>query len=503
MTFIYHSPSGVEQSHAGGRPLLSLPQGGRVALDRRMLAVWKSAQGRDLPGALQQAAGLGLPPAEAAAGLACLAQAGLLERRAAGLQPQTVHPDESLPPPVDALVSVIVVSYNSRAWLPACFESLARQSHPRLEVVLVDNASSDDSLAWTAARYPQIHALRLETLQPLAGAINAGVQASHGDYLLVLNPDVALDPQAVGWLLVTAHHDPRCAAAAAKLRFLWAPAFLNGLGNLVGAFSWGADFGLGHLDLGQFDHLPELPSACFAAALLPRPVFEAVGPLDAGFVMYYEDSEWCYRARLLGYRVLPAHQAVVYHAFSSRVPDGSPAGLADAKLQRVVYGRLHWITLLLGDAQRRRFALNYSLEDALRLALAWLRRRPAEVRAYRLARREYFAQLPSLLQQRAALQARRAIDDVELFRPQLTAPLPLVWRGLPLLTWDIVRSTYMPWLAQGAWQALPEWQDGAVPPPPGRPEAWPRRAAGLLRQEGPRGLLYRLARGFAWRLSRP
>ncbi len=90
-----------------------------------------------------------------------------------------------------------------------------------------------------------------------------------GSTILLLNPDVQVEPDAVAHLVHKAASNPRCAAVAAKLRMLWTPAFLNGLGNQVGAISWGTDIGLGHLDLGQFAGWDEIPSACFAAALIP------------------------------------------------------------------------------------------------------------------------------------------------------------------------------------------------------------------------------------------
>jgi len=288
----------------------------------------------------------------------------------------------------------------------------------------------------------------------------------------------------------------------AKLRFLWAPAFLNGLGNEVGARSWGTDCGLGWLDLGQFDAWAALPSACFAAALLPRAAYTAVGPFDEGFPMYYEDTEWCSRGRLFGYLICPAPWALVYHAFSSRVPAGEPVDLPALKLRRVIYGRLRWITRLLGRGAWLRFALNYTLEDLVRLALALLRWRMW--RACGQAWSDFRLSLPALRRERRQIQSRRRVTDRDLFQLQQHIPQPLIWRGLPWLTWDIIQAYYAPWLAAGQAENYPEWQGPhPAPPPPAAPPPLCPRTGPIGRSEGLPALAYHLGRWLLWRLSRP
>jgi GT2 family glycosyltransferase len=383
---------------------------------------------------------------------------------------------------------VVIVSYKSLAWLPGCLASLRLQTHGRLEIVLVDNGSTDGSADWLAEHHPDLTLVRLEQTCSLAAAINQGVQASCGEYLLLLNPDVVLDPHAVSHLLQVALGDENVAAVAAKLRLMWAPAFLNGLGNLVGALSWGTDSALGHLDLGQFDHWTELPSTCFAAALLPARSLKVIGPLDNGLPMYYEDSEWCYRARLFGLNVRLAPKAVVYHAFSGRVPDGTHAGLAVIKLHRVVYGRLRFITRQLGPGFLFRFLIGYAVEDLLNMMICLLRGRWGHLRAYWRAWSDYLGSLKALRCERKNIQSKRTQADRALFQLQRHAPVPLVWRGLPLVTWDIVRHEYRPWIE--AHQT-------------GRSKITLPRALSIWQVEGIAALAHRLGRGILWKLMQP
>jgi GT2 family glycosyltransferase len=463
---------------------VTTPQGGRVVLDGTMLEMWKYANGRPRQEILAYFKENGFQPGDVSAALVCLTGAGLLSF------PQDTREEQTAlsPRQPGSLVSALIVSYNSLAWLPGCLDSLSAQTHSPLEIIVVDNGSSDGSADWLAEHHPDVILVRLEKTCSLAAAINQGVKVSHGDYLLLLNPDVVLDSQAVSHLVRGAQSDEKVAAVAAKLYLMWAPAFLNGLGNLVGALSWGTDIALGHLDLGQFDHWTELPSACFAAALLPVTALKSIGPLDDGLPMYYEDSEWCYRARLLGYTVRPAPQALVYHAFSSQVPGGTGGGLAVDKLERVIYGRLRFITRLLGPGYLLRFLIGYLFEDLLNAAMCLLRGRWGHLRAYWRAWSDYFGSLKELRSDRRALQSRRTQKDRSLFFLQRHTPVPLVWHGIPLLTWDIVSHEYKPWI---------ERRQTA------RPKMSLQRALSIWRAEGAAALAHRLGRGIIWKWMQP
>ncbi len=513
----YHHPDGVSLAWAGNRPLLTLPTGGRVVVDRVLLKLWQLADGRSLD-EIRTAAQVGNlaeildgTAGETVAALACLAEAGLLKRElGSGVpdrrgRPVCLAEVAAQPAPLvieggTATVSVVVVGYNSREWLAGCINSLLSQTRPPDEVIFVDNGSEDGSTAWMVEQYPEVQQVRLDRLFPLAAAYNRGIEQATGTYILLLNPDVILAPEALANLADTLQSASSPGAVAAKLRLMWAPAFLNGLGNIVGAWSWGADSGLGHLDLGQFDDWVEVPSACFAAALVPRSLLSGDGRLDEGFPMYYEDSEWGYRLRLMGYKIYAAPQAVVYHAFSGRVPTGKVDPLAEQKLSRVVFGRLRWAALLLDERNRRRVLRNYRLEDGMRIALAWSRSRPAQARAIRRGRNEYQRCQGEIENRRKVIQARRACPDKALFTLQRAVPPPLIWRGLPLLTLDAV--WYGPWLASGAAREFPEWRANPdLPLPLSRPPGTIDRAIRILRREGLAALLERLAREWLWRAA--
>jgi len=455
----YRAPATVQKSAVSGKPVLVTAQGGKIAMDRTLVALWEFADGRTTEEILSGFQDEFANPQTLRAGLACLCQASLLVRE--DFNPPATPPREPVTGP---LVSAVIVGYDSREWLAECLPSLQAQTYSPIEIIVVDNGSRDETLPWLQASHPGVQAVRLDPPVPLSTAINRGVDhASPGSLLLVLNPDIRLDPDAVAQMVAVAQGDPACAAVGAKLRFWWAPAFLNGLGNQVGPFSWGTDNAIGHLDLGQFDHWQELPSACFAATLINRGAWEAVGPVDEGFPMYYEDAEWCYRARLLGYKILPAPQAVIYHAFGAKVPAGGADTLSPGKLRNVVYGRYRFVVKLTGEMLFR-FLRNYWVEDWANFT-RWLGKLNWEMAgAYIKGWAMVLRKLPELSQARQMLQPRRSQTDAELFALQSKIPEPFIWHGLPELTWDHILSHYSPLLKTGRTQSMPEFTSAARRP---------------------------------------
>ena len=470
-------------------------------LDRAMFALWQMADGCELEQIVTRFRKKESDPSLVRAAVCCLAEAQLLARNL-----ETEGPDVSLEMN-GPLVSVVIVSYNSQDWLTDCLNSVLAQTYSPLEIVVIDNHSSDHSSRLVKEKFPEVSLVNLEQTQSFARAINQGISQASGEYFSLLNPDVKLKPDAIAQLVSRALQNPDCAAVASELKFLWAPAFLNGLGNYVGAFSWGTDLGLGHLDLGQFEDFGEVPSACFASTLIPRQAWNAVGALDEGFPLYYEDTEWSYRARLLGFSIPAAPNATVYHAFSGRVPSIERSAFTPQKLRRVVYGRLQFATKILERANLLHFLRNYFLEDVLNILLALFTGRWGKIGAYSKAWSDYLKSFPQLRQERRKLQSRRVNEDKIIFQPQRKAPIPLIRNGLPQLTWDSVRSHYYPLILSGRTRRFPEFEGfpaiGKTNPPEIRHPNLLKRAGSIWRAEGFRGLLHRIWRFTQWSLMQP
>jgi len=444
----YRCPSGVSLSEVAGRPVLVNPLGGKVVIDSRLAELWKQAQGKTLDELTTSAA----EPEDGVvrAALACLAEAGLLER--VGFE----APARPLLEMEGPKVSAILVGYNSLEWFKECLPSLLAQTYRPLEIIIVDNGSLDGTADWVRQNYPQIQLLREETPVSFARANNLGIAAASGDYFFVVNPDVRVEPDAVAQLVSIACSYPQPVIVNARLRFWWAPMFLNAIGNRVGPFSWGTDNALGHLDLGQFDHWRELPSACFAAVLIPRAVFNRVGQFDENFPMYYEDTDWCYRARVMGFKVVPAHTAIVYHAFGGKVPGGETDGLTPRKLRNVAYGRYRF-TFRIIEKNLLRFLRNYWLEDWANFTRMVVKGDFQSARAYLGAWGKAIRDYREFMWIRKLLNEQRVLDDDAILAVQAHMPMTLVWHGLPELTWDLIQSNYLPIILSRRTRPMPEF----------------------------------------------
>ncbi len=488
----YSIPAEVKPEFVAGRPTLSTPQNGRVALDKTMLSLWQAAGDHTLGEVVASfRARLASPPA-VAAGLACLAEAGLLQR-ADHPSPDQPARQEPGPIPSGPSISAVIVAFNGLKWMPNCLDSLKAQSMLCKEIILVDNASGDGTAEWVAANYPEVCLLKMEQAVPFAKALNAGLAKAGGDFYLALNQDVRLDPGAVA-ALAAAVDAPQTAAVAASLHFTWAEAFLNGIGNQVRRVGWGMDNFIGHLDLGQFDSkVSDVPSMCLAAALISRKAWEQVGPLDERFPMYYEDSEWSYRARLMGWSVRAAPQAIVFHAFGGQGP-ANDTGANAVKLKNVVYGRLHFTARLLSGWSRTGRLISAGAQDLLGLLAAVVRLNFHTAAAYWQGWSLWLKQPDPPLRFEPNTQAAvfTAISDI---------PCPRVWRGMPELTWDLVCSDYLPTMLSGQTRPIPELSELTAGDLKPVRVSISTRLALLYEGEGLRAVLRYFWRTLRWKLG--
>jgi GT2 family glycosyltransferase len=254
-------------------------------------------------------------------------------------------------------VTVIVLSRNRRDLLMACLAAVARLTYPRIETVVVDNASCDGSAAAVASAFPAVHLLPQPANLGVAGGRNLGLAWSlrrlDPAYLLFLDDDTPVDPAAVTELVAAADPDPKVGLVAPKAYRRPGERTLVSAGGMrfnpwVGA-AW--DVAAGEEDLGQHDR-PEDVQACPGFAFfVRREVADAVGPFDEAFNPYgWEDVDFSLRAARAGYRLVYAPRAVVHHA-GGRAGRGPQHDYERHKLRKMLrLTRLHNTPLQLACA---------------------------------------------------------------------------------------------------------------------------------------------------------
>lgn len=216
-----------------------------------------------------------------------------------------------------APVAVVLVTWNSAAYLPACLESLERLVRPAAELVVVDSGSTDESVACVQRHSPRA---RIDTAAENVGFCagnNRGIRATTSPYVLVLNPDTILEPPFLEELL-PAFDDPAVGMAAPKL-LRFDRRTLDSAGQGLSHSRRPRDRGYGRPDRGQFERDEPVFGVCGAAALYRRAMLESLadpGPayFDEAFFAFGEDLDLAWRARRLGWRAVYRHRAVGYHA---------------------------------------------------------------------------------------------------------------------------------------------------------------------------------------------
>lgn len=211
-------------------------------------------------------------------------------------------------------VTVIVVNHNAGAWLDRCLDALLRQTDADFDVVLVDNASRDDSLD-RAGRHlvdSRLRLVRLDANIGFAAANNRAVAMTGATWIALLNPDAVPAPDWLARLVAATGRHPDVAAFGSTQLAALEEGRLDGAGDqyLFAGLPWRGGHGAPEAEKPAEG---EVFSPCAAAALYRRDAFTAAGGFDERFFCYVEDVDLAFRLRLAGERCVQVPDAVVRH----------------------------------------------------------------------------------------------------------------------------------------------------------------------------------------------
>lgn len=300
------------------------------------------------------------------------------------------------------LVSVVLVTWNSAQYLRRCLDGFRRQTHQPVELIAIDNASGDDTLAMLEADT----IIRNDTNRGFSAAVNQGIAVARGEYVLLLNPDCFLQPEYIEHLV---------AALESK------PDFGSATGMLIRADGSDAIDTCGirmtrtgrHLDITRLQNANEVFGVSGAAAMHRMSFLRDVAingeVLDEDFFAYREDADLAWRGRLFGWRALYEPRAVAYHVrrVTPEARRALPAGINMHSVKNRFLLRLknEGVYLALRNAPfelARDFIVllaALTIERTSLPAFSWLWRNRARV-----------------LAKRRAIQQRRKVSDRELAR---------------------------------------------------------------------------------------
>lgn len=213
------------------------------------------------------------------------------------------------------LVSVIILNYNGREYLERCLKSVLNTAYTHFEVIFVDNASTDGSVNYVEKTFgSHLRIICNDKNLGFAEGNNVGAKCSKGKYVVFLNNDTEVDRNWLKEIIKVMESDPAIAVAQSKLLLTYNRKKLDCAGVLIDYMGYAYRRGAKEYDVGQYNEVAEVFGALGAAMAIRRDVLSMIGLFDPKFCFYYEETDFCWRVWLSGYKVVFVPTSIVYHA---------------------------------------------------------------------------------------------------------------------------------------------------------------------------------------------
>jgi len=303
-------------------------------------------------------------------------------------------------------VSAIIPVLNGGALIADCLRSLEAQVRPAAEIIVVDNGSTDGTPERVAQDFPHVQLICLERNRGFAGGVNRGLQAARGDVLVLVNQDVVMRDGCVDALCRRLTHSGP-GIVGCKLLYPDGRTLQHAGGVLRYPRAETVHRGYREIDDGRWDTLADVDYVTGAVFAFDRAVLRAVGPLDEAFYpAYYEEVDYCFRARAASFRVIYDPAAVAIHY--------------EAQVQSPREEAYH----LAAQAGRLRFVLKHYRPEQILADFApaereYLQNLPVEaLMARRVMAQAYFSAMLALLELRPVMG--RSAEGQRDMRPDAT-----------------------------------------------------------------------------------
>lgn len=211
-------------------------------------------------------------------------------------------------------VSVIILNWNGKRFLDTCLTSLAKVTSIPLEVILVDNNSSDGSAEYVRKKFPNVTLIASRENNGFAKGNNIGAAKATGKYLLFLNNDTKVTPDFLIPMVEACEKDKTIGCIQPEMRVMKTPNLLDEAGAYL-TFT-GLLYHYGYRknhSMAVYKNTREIFSAKGACIFIPKSVFRTAGEFDESFFIFFEETDLCHRIWLAGYRVLYMPKSFIYH----------------------------------------------------------------------------------------------------------------------------------------------------------------------------------------------
>ncbi len=359
----------------------------------------------------------------------------------------------------DPTISIVIVNYNGRRHLPECLKTIMRMNYPKdkLEVVVVDNGSTDGSVEYLESRWKSVRLLKNSSNEGFAGPSDDGAAAATGEYVVFLNNDMRVDRNWLREMLATAERTNADCVGSTILN--WDGSKIDFIGGGITFYGRGHQYHYNE-PAARVEELagndPEIMFACGGAMLIKRDVFNGTGGFDRDYFAYFEDVDFGWRLWAEGYRAVLSTKSIVYHKHNSTsktMPkerldvlylrnklSTSFKNMSDTMLQK-----LFWPSLMFD--MRQAFlasgidAYEFNMQNPDVSDSSSLRVNRAAAAKF-VAINEFLTRLPKLKEQRQEIQSRLRISDekVRTFFEEAYVVFPSDTAELVNYEYDLVKT---------------------------------------------------------------
>ncbi len=239
------------------------------------------------------------------------------------------------------LVSVIVLNWNNKQDLEVCLNSLAKQTYPNYEVIVVDNASTDDSVNLVKKKFSKFRLIENKENYGFAKGNNIGINQANGTYIITLNNDTKVDPKWIEEYVKLAEEHPEVGSLSCKMLFFDKPEIINSIGLKLYWDGKAVDEGINEEDNEQYEGIREVFGPCGGSAFFRKEALEDVkldrDYYDSDFGFYSEDLDLSFRLQLKGWKCLYAPKAKLFHKFRGTTGKIHDFGLYYAIKNKVLF----------------------------------------------------------------------------------------------------------------------------------------------------------------------
>ena len=306
-------------------------------------------------------------------------------------------------------IAVVILNWNGKNFLDDLLPTLVQHTPPEVDIVVGDNASSDNSVEFLKQNYPQIQIIQNDKNYGFAEGYNKVLDKVYADYFVLLNSDVEVTPN---WIepvidMMEAHDDiaicqPKLLSFYNRDTFEYA----GGAGGYIDKYGYpfcrGRLFTTLEKDNGQYDDACEIFWATGAAMFVKAKVWKQLGGLDGDFFAHMEEIDFCWRAKNAGHKVYYCPQSVVYHIGGGTLPPSSPF--------KTFLNFRNNFSLLFKNLQKRQLVYVFPI----RVLMDWVaalkflsEKKPKEFTAVMKAHWDFYRQIPTLKHKRKKINQRK------------------------------------------------------------------------------------------------